>query len=262
MLNVSATPVLHSEPARAIFMSRHRLYISQPISGNEELTVEGERAHYLSRVLRLKPGSDVTLFDGSGSEYPSVVVAVKRQFVLLKTGQPVSRDTESHLPIRLIQGISRGERMDFVVQKATELGVQQISPVLTEYSVVKLKAERAQRRVQHWNKIAQSACEQSGRNKIPIIDEPIALHELLQQTEPAACKLLLQPSSPVSLQHIGKAETAVDLLIGPEGGVSDAEIELATNSGFTAVSLGPRVMRTETAALAAIAIIQALWGDL
>ena len=243
-------------------MSRHRLYISQPLSGNKELTVEGEQAHYLSRVLRLKPGSNVTLFDGSGSEYPSVVVAAKRQSVLLQTGQRVSRDAESHLPLRLIQGISRGERMDFVVQKATELGVQQISPVLSEYSVVKLKAERAQKRMQHWNKIAQSACEQCGRNKIPIIDEPIALHELLQRVELAACNLMLNPSAAVSLQHIDKAESAVNLLIGPEGGLSDAEIEFATNAGFTSVSLGPRVMRTETAALAAVAIIQALWGDI
>lgn len=243
-------------------MSRHRLYISQPISGNEELTLQGEHAHYLNRVLRLKPRSDVTLFDGSGYEYPSVVVSVERHIVMLQIGQPVSRDTESHLPLRLIQGISRGERMDFVVQKATELGVHQISPVLSEFSVVKLKAERAQRRMQHWNKIAQSACEQCGRNKPPIIDEPIALHELLQRNELAECKLLLQPSAPVSLQQIGKAESAVDLLIGPEGGLSDTEIELATHSGFTAVSLGPRVMRTETAALAAVAIIQALWGDL
>ena len=262
MLNVGATPVLHSESERALFMSRHRLYISQPISGNKELTVEGEQAHYLSRVLRLKPGSNVTLFDGSGSEYPSVVVAAKRQIVVLQIGQAVSRDTESHLPLRLIQGISRGERMDFVVQKATELGVQRISPVLSEFSVVKLKSDRAQRRMQHWNKIAQSACEQCGRNKLPIIDEPIALHELLQRNEIAACKLLLQPCAPVSLQQIDKVESAVDLLIGPEGGLSDAEIELATHAGFTAVSLGPRVMRTETAALAAVAIIQALWGDL
>lgn len=243
-------------------MPRHRLFIPQPISADQELSVDGEQGHYLSRVLRVKPGSTVTLFDGSDKEYPSIVLEAKRQSVLLQTGQPVTRDTESRLSIRLIQGISRGERMDFVVQKATELGVRRISPVLTEFSVVKLKAERATRRILHWKKIAQRACEQCGRNTIPLIDEPVALHELLRETEQADCRLMLQLSAEVSLQQAGTKVSSVDLLIGPEGGLSDAEAELAAATGYTAVSLGPRVMRTETAALAALAIVQALWSDL
>ena len=127
-------------------MSRHRLFVPQPISGDQELTVEGELGHYLSRVLRLKPGNAVTLFDGSGQEYPSIVLEAKRQLVLLRTGQAVVRDVESRLALRLIQAVSRGDRMDFVVQKATELGVNRLSPVLSEFSVVKLNAERAARR--------------------------------------------------------------------------------------------------------------------
>jgi 16S rRNA (uracil1498-N3)-methyltransferase len=243
-------------------MSRHRLFVPQPITAEKELTLEGELGHYLSRVLRLKPGSAVTLFDGSGQEYPSIVLEAKRQHVLLRPGQPVVPEVESPLALRLIQGVSRGDRMDFVIQKATELGVHRISPVLTEFSVVKLNAERAARRMLHWRKIAQSACEQCGRNRIPIIDEPVALHEFLHESTDVDCRLLLQPSAPSSVKEVKLVATAIELLIGPEGGISDAETEFVLAAGFKAVSLGPRVMRTETAALAAVAIIQALWGDL
>jgi 16S rRNA (uracil1498-N3)-methyltransferase len=162
----------------------------------------------------------------------------------------------------LVQGISRGERMDFVIQKATELGVHRISPVLTEFSVVKLQADRASRRLLHWNKIAQSACEQCGRSKIPVIDEPSVLHDFLRGSTPAQSRLLLQPSATTSLHQIGRPESVIDLLIGPEGGISDSETEMLLDAGFKAVSLGPRVLRTETAALAAVAILQAKWGDL
>ena len=243
-------------------MSRHRLFIPQTISDGEELCLDGEQGHYLSRVLRLKPGSEVLLFDGSGYEYPSLVTEVHRKRVLLQPGAAVLRDIESPLQIRLVQGISRGERMDFVIQKATELGVHRISPVLTEFSVVKLQADRASRRLLHWNKIAQSACEQCGRSKIPVIDEPSVLHDFLRGSASAQCRLLLQPSATTSLHQIDRPESAIDLLIGPEGGISDGETEMLFDAGFKAVSLGPRVLRTETAALAAVAILQAKWGDL
>lgn len=243
-------------------MSRHRLFISQPISEDEALSLDGEQGHYLSRVLRLKPGSEVLLFDGSGYEYPSLVTEVHRKRVLLRPGTPILHDMESPLQIRLVQGISRGERMDFVIQKATELGVHRISPVLTEFSVVKLQADRASRRLLHWNKIAQSACEQCGRNKIPVIDEPSVLHDFLRGNTPAACRLLLQPSATTSLHQIDTPDSTIDLLIGPEGGISSTETEMLFDAGFKAVSLGPRVLRTETAALAAAAILQAKWGDL
>lgn len=243
-------------------MSRHRLFIPQPISDGEELCLDGEQGHYLSRVLRLKPGSEVLLFDGSGYEYPSLVTEVHRKRVLLQAGTAILRNIESPLQIRLVQGISRGERMDFVIQKATELGVHRITPVLTEYSVVKLPADRAAQRLMHWNKIAQSACEQCGRSKIPVIDEPSVLHDFLRGSTSAQCRLLLQTSATTSLQQIDRPESAIDLLIGPEGGISDTEAEMLFDAGFKAVSLGPRVLRTETIALAAMAILQAKWGDL
>ncbi|NOX69575.1 MAG: 16S rRNA (uracil(1498)-N(3))-methyltransferase [Gammaproteobacteria bacterium] len=243
-------------------MSRHRLFISQPISEGETLCLDGEQGHYLSRVLRLKRGSEVLLFDGRNYEYPALVTEVHRKRVCLRPGAPLLQSLESPLKIRLVQGIARGERMDFVIQKATELGVHRISPVLTEFSVVKLQADRAARRLAHWNKIAHSACEQCGRNRIPVIDEPSALHDFLRGNTPAEGRLLLQPSATVSLQQVDAAASSLDLLIGPEGGMSDTETEMLLDAGFKAVSLGPRVLRTETAALAAIAILQAKWGDL
>lgn len=243
-------------------MSKHRLFIPQPISGGQQLPVDGEQGHYLSRVLRLKKGSEVTLFDGSGNEFPSVVAEVSRKEMLLQAGDPVSRNLESPLSIRLIQGVSRGERMDFTVQKATELGVRRISPVLTDFSVVKLKSDRALRKMHHWQKIAQSACEQCGRNTLPVIDEPVPLNTLLSEPTNTNCRLLLEPSAPTSLRQLSKSEESIDLLIGPEGGISAIELENITAIGFTPVSFGPRVLRTETAAVAAIAVIQAQWGDL
>ncbi len=243
-------------------MSRHRLFIPQPIADGEELCLDAEQAHYLSRVLRLKAGSEVLLFDGSGYEYPSLITEVDKKRVLLRPGTPILRNVESPLQIRLVQSISRGERMDFVIQKATELGVHRISPVLTEFSVVKLQADRASRRLAHWNKIAQSACEQCGRSRIPVIDEPSVLHDFLRANIPAECRLMLKPSAGTSLHQVDTAESTIDLLIGPEGGISDTETEMLLDAGFNAVSLGPRVLRTETAALAAVAILQAKWGDL
>lgn len=243
-------------------MSKHRLFVSEPLSPSDEYRLPDEQGHYLSRVLRLKQGDRILLFDGSGYEYPAIVTEVARKKVVLKIGSAVSRDTDSALKIRLIQGISRGERMDFVVQKATELGVDRISPVLTEFSVVKLSADRAARRLLHWQKIAQSACEQCGRNLIPVIDPPGSLHEFLRHDTAAKCRLLLQPSATRSLHEVEPPTADVDLLIGPEGGFSAIENEMLAHAGFESVLLGPRVLRTETAALAALTLLQANWGDL
>lgn len=243
-------------------MSVHRLFIPGPIAAGASLRIEGDQAHYLTRVLRLRTGSDVIIFDGSGPEYPAVITEIQKQFATLQTGDARLRDVESPLDVRLVQGISRGERMDFVVQKAVELGVHRISPVLTEFSVVRLNEDRANRRAAHWNKVAQSACEQCGRNRVPVVDEPLALQDFLQQDAAADCRLLLHPGASKSLERIARPARGVELLIGPEGGLSAAEREAAVAAGFTGVSLGPRVLRTETAALAALAIMQALWGDL
>ena len=161
-----------------------------------------------------------------------------------------------------MQGISRGERMDFVVQKATELGVKRITPVLTEHGVVKLDDKRAAKRRAHWEHVATSACEQSGRTRLPLIDAPVALKTWFgSKPRDADVDLILKPGASARLAAIGMPRTKVCILIGPEGGFSQSEYEDAEMAGFEAVSLGPRVLRTETAAAAALAVLQSLWGD-
>ena len=170
---------------------------------------------------------------------------------------------ESPLKVHLVQGISRGERMDFVVQKATELGVKRITPLLTERGVVKLDDQRAKKRQQHWQKIAASACEQCGRVRLPLLDAPERLDAWLGN-KPAHVEsdVILRPGATQSLSAIDMPVTKICILIGPEGGFTDAEYQLADAAGFVAVSMGPRVLRTETAAVAALTILQSRWGDL
>ena len=205
----------------------------------------------------------MSVFNGEDGEFAARIIKVSKTTARLALGEEQDTVCESPLKLHLVQGVSRGERMDFVVQKATELGVKRISPVFTEYSVVKLNADRADRRREHWQKIAASACEQSGRIRPPLIDEPVPLKTWFgEKTEDADVDLVLQPRSATPLSAISAPETKICMLIGPEGGLSDTEYEDASIAGFTPVSLGPRVLRTETAALAAVAIAQSLWGDL
>ena len=240
-----------------------RLFVSGQLINGGELVLEGDRARYLGRVLRLAVGDDVSVFNGEGGEWSAGIDAMTKSTVTLSIGAQAESETESALKIHLVQGISRGERMDFVVQKATELGVKRITPLLTEYGVVKLDAARAEKRRDHWQNIAVSACEQSGRTRLPLIDTPMALKDWFgnKPTEVDA-ELILAPGAPASLASIAAPETKVCVLIGPEGGFSHTEYEDADVAGFRAVSLGPRVLRTETAAIAALTAMQTLWGDL
>jgi 16S rRNA (uracil1498-N3)-methyltransferase len=240
-----------------------RLFVSGQLINGSELVLEGDRARYLGRALRLAVGDDISVFNGEGGEWSAGIDAMTKSTVTLSIGAQAESGTESALKIHLVQGISRGERMDFVVQKATELGVKRITPVLTEYGVVKLDAARAEKRRDHWQNIAVSACEQSGRTRLPLIDTPMALKDWFgdKPTEVDA-ELILAPGAPTSLASIAAPETKVCVLIGPEGGFSHTEYEDADVAGFRAVSLGPRVLRTETAAIAALTAMQSLWGDL
>ena len=244
-------------------MSRTRLFSPVPLSANTDFTLAGDQARYIGRVLRLKPGDEFTIFDGTGGEYPATVATVSKSQVQIKTAAKVEKNAESPLSIHLLQGVSRGERMDFVVQKATELGVQRITPVLTEFSVVKLDSKRAEKRVQHWSNIAISTCEQCGRNILPVIDAPQPLRNWIGDNLVSAnTRILLRPDANISLGSATKPEGTVTLLIGPEGGFSDAEYEQAEIAGFKTAGFGPRILRTETAAIAAIAVLQSLHGDL
>jgi len=244
-------------------MSRTRLFSPVPLSANTSVTLTGDQARYIGRVLRLKPGDGFTIFDGKAGAYPATVVTVGKTQVQINVAALYEQNAESPLTIHLLQGVSRGERMDFVVQKATELGVQRITPVLTEFSVVKLDPKRAQKRAQHWSNIAISACEQCGRNILPVIDAPQPLRNWFGDNLAGDnTRLLLRPDANFSLCSVTKPEGVVTLLVGPEGGFSDAEYEQAEIAGFRGTGFGPRILRTETAAIAAIAVLQALYGDL
>lgn len=240
-----------------------RLFVSNELGNGRIVIVEGEPAHYLGRVLRVAVGDTVNLFNGECGEWRAEVVAIARNGVELRVTDPLDSRPESPLRSHLVQGISRGERMDFVVQKATELGVKRITPVFTDHGVVKLDARRAAKRLEHWQRIAESACEQSGRIRPPLVDAPVPLdHWFGAGGGHGATQLVLAPGAGLPLAAAGPIGEKLCLLIGPEGGFSDRELENAALAGFRAVSLGPRILRTETAALVALAIAQATWGDL
>jgi len=244
-------------------MHRTRLFLREDLAPHTESQIGPDEARYLGRALRLKAGDLLTVFNGAGGEYVATIMSITKSSCTLAIGERIDTDTESPLKVHLVQGVSRGDRMDFVVQKATELGVKRVSPVLTDYGIVKLDADRAARRRDHWQKIAESACEQSGRIRPPLIDAPVPLKSWFgDRTKDADVDLILRPSAQLAFASISVPATKVCLLIGPEGGFSDNEYEDAQIAGCTAVSFGPRILRTETAAVAAIAVAQSLWGDI
>jgi len=239
-----------------------RVHVPGPLTGDRRHTIDGDAANHIARVLRLRQGDPLTLFDGRGGEYAARVEEFRKRAVIVSIGErsPVAR--ESSLPITLAQGVSRGERMDWVVQKATELGVTRIIPVLTERSVVKLDAKQAERKRVHWQAIAVAACEQSGRDRIPDVDAPLTMAEFPGRADSRATRVLLSPAGGVRVPDLPRSEGGIVVLIGPEGGLTDAEQQAAMATGFVAVRLGPRVLRTETAAVAALTLLQHQFGDL
>jgi 16S rRNA (uracil1498-N3)-methyltransferase len=241
-----------------------RVYVDEPLAPDSRVTLEGSAANHIRRVLRLAPGDALTMFDGRGGEYDARVEGMRKDAVLIAVGlhHPVER--ESPLAIALAQGVSRGERMDLVVQKATELGVRRILPVLTERTVVRLGTEQADSRLRHWRAIAVGACEQCGRNSVPKIAPPLALADFLRSAgadERQDARIVLSPAGGLQIRDLDGARSLL-LLIGPEGGLSESEQRAAADAGFRALSLGPRVLRTETAAIAALAALQQQLGDL
>lgn len=241
-----------------------RVYVDETLQSGAQLILPVEQSHYIHRVLRLKAADALTLFNGKGGEFSAVVVTVSKHGVAVRIDDHVFRNVESPLSLHLVQGVSRGERMDTVVQKATELGVSRLTPVLTEFSVVRLDdAAKRDKRTAHWTKIAQSACEQCGRTVPPVIDTPVHFDKWRQHlVQDAARRIALHPAAATPLATLQPVSGNVMLLIGPEGGFSDSETGEAAAAGFEACSLGPRILRTETAAIAAIAVLQARWGDL
>jgi 16S rRNA (uracil1498-N3)-methyltransferase len=244
-----------------------RCYVEVPLATGATLTLPAAPGAHIARVLRLRAGALLTLFDGHGGEFEAEIRNVGREGVSVQVGAHAALEREAPVEVTLLQCLARGERMDWIVQKATELGVAQIVPVHSEHSVVRLERATAERRRLHWQAVAIGACEQSGRNRLPSI---LPVQDFAQACDlpPAlAYRLLLAPdatcsfAAAVSLSGIAAGRSAMALLVGPEGGLTAPEVERAQRSGWSACRLGPRVLRTETAPLAALAALQALVGD-
>lgn len=238
-----------------------RLYIPLPLEARSRVVLPDGPAHKVREVLRARTGAQLTVFDGRGGEYPGILTRCQRDCVEVELGdrQPVVR--ESALEITLAQGISRGERMDYTLQKAVELGVTRIVPVTASRSQVKLDGDRAARRLAHWQGIIVHACEQSGRDRLPLLDDLQSLPEFAG-ADRAAVRLTLAPGARAPLAACGRGARSFSLVIGPEGGLDPREIALLEAAAYQPVRLGPRILRTETAALVALTVLQLLAGDL
>jgi 16S rRNA (uracil1498-N3)-methyltransferase len=244
-------------------MSAPRFQVDGLLAAGAEIDLPERAARHVA-VLRLRAGDVVVLFSGRGGEHAARLTLVSRSGVRAKVGAFQDVGRESPLAITLAQCISAGDRMDLTLQKATELGVQKIVPLISERAVVRLKEERAERRLQHWRAVVAAACEQCGRNSIPEVSAPTELHAWLAAPETRAAeaaRLVLAPEAASGLGVIPRSDSTL-LLIGPEGGLADHELVAAKTAGFTPIRLGPRILRTETAPLAAITALQVLWGDL
>lgn len=239
-----------------------RFYCPPPLPGQGSFNLPADVAHHAARVLRLREGDAVQLFDGQGNECHGVLESLSGKQVIVGSLIQVTTCRESPLPVLLAQALSSSEKMDWVIQKATELGVTQIQPVATERSVARLSPDRAAKRTEHWQQVAIAACEQCGRNVLPAIHAPLDIMVWLQQMRATEySKYILLPEGSVSLREQARPQSTAVLLIGAEGGFTRAESETAQLCGFTPVRLGMRVLRTETAAVAGLAALQTLWGD-
>jgi 16S rRNA (uracil1498-N3)-methyltransferase len=238
-----------------------RIYSPQPLTPGAPITLAIEASHHLAKVLRMQIGDPLILFNGEGSEYPALIAAIDKRYVHVTIERSIDNTRESPLHLHLGIAVSKGERMDWVIQKATELGVTQITPLYSERVEVRLHGERAEKKLMHWRGIVIAACEQCGRNRLPQIAAIETLTSWLQTTT-AASKFVLHHRSSIALDSAAPRPSSVALLIGPEGGLTEHEINAAEAQNFAPLRLGPRVLRTETAPLAALGILQFLWGDL
>ena len=238
-----------------------RIYHPEPLIVDQHISLSADAVNHVANVLRLKPEHPVVLFNGDGNEYSAQLLDVGKRNVTASVDAKLSISVESPLPIHLGQGISRGDRMELVMQKAVELGVTDITPLITERCGVKLNEQRWQKKIHQWQKIIVSACEQCGRNTLPTLHPATQFSDWISQST-RQMRLTLHPRAEKSIRHIQVPTSGVRLLIGPEGGFADSEIYATEQAGFHTVQLGPRVLRTETAALASITALQAMFGDL
>lgn len=243
-------------------MREHRFFQAQPLPTGQTITLDDPASHRIRHVLRLKVGTSITLFNGNGHDYAAELTACHTASTQACIGPIIREEVPSTLHIHLALGITRGERMDFSLQKAVELGVLEITPLFTQRTLVRLSGQKLQRRRAHWQGVIHHACEQSGRNCIPI-QQPAQhfLHWIKQPQRAGTQALLLSPEAPQGLAQIPRPHGPILVLVGPEGGLTPEEHQQAAACGFTPIRLGPRILRTETAPLAALAAIQTVWGD-
>lgn len=237
-----------------------RFYCPELNAGSELMALPAVAHRHAVQVLRMKLGERLNIFNGLGLEYEAVLEKIAKRESIVRLGDRVEVDNESSLNITLMQGISRGERMDYALQKAVELGANRIIPVITDRCNVQLSNGRADKRLAHWQGVMVSASEQSGRSVLPELCNVMTLDEAIEYNELACC-LVLDPQANTGFTEL-KQRDEVALLIGPEGGLNDVEIQQAVSSGFQSVRFGPRILRTETATVAALAVVQTMWGDL
>ncbi|MBX9705445.1 MAG: 16S rRNA (uracil(1498)-N(3))-methyltransferase [Gammaproteobacteria bacterium] len=236
-----------------------RIYHPAPLAVAQTVELTAEAANHVARVLRMPVAAELLLFNGDGQQYASTITAISKRNVQVKIHAAEYKPVASPLQIHLAQAVARAEKMDWILQKATELGVSSITPLITERSGVKLDAERWQKRQQHWEAVIISACEQCGRNQLPSVTQPQEFTAFVAQPR-SGTKLILAPEATTPLPS-AVIEQAVTIVIGPEGGFSDLELTQAQQAGFSATQFGPRILRTETAAIAAVAVLQMIFGD-
>jgi len=237
-----------------------RIHHPTPLATGNRIELSDTAANHVARVLRLPVGAPLILFNGEGGEYASTIKEIDKRRVTIDVGTFHDISREPPLELWLAQGISRGERMDYTIQKAVELGVSRIIPLFTEHCGMRIDGERLNKRLQHWQAVAISACEQCGRNRIPQVDAAITLTQWLASSA-EGLQLVLDPEAEQTLSQLPMPTGPITLLVGPEGGLSDPELQLARQSNYQGLRLGPRVLRTETAAVATLAALLATWGD-
>lgn len=238
-----------------------RLYIPEVAASGGIVTVTGQTAHHVIKVLRLRPGSAIRLFNGHGAEWDAVLLESNRSEIRLEVCSPVEAIAASSLSITLAQGIARNDRMDFILQKSVELGVSSIQPLWMQRCQSRLRNERLEKRMQHWRGVIINACEQCGRSTLAELYNPENYTGWISKQNPSALGLMLQPESTQVLNDHPPQGRDIVVLVGPEGGLTPEEQRLAELSGFTGIRLGQRILRTETAALSALASMHTLWGD-
>ena len=242
-------------------MAKHRLYIDSTIIVGNEIHLRMDRMHYIMNVLRLTIDDSLIIFDGSGHEYFAEIIEVNKKHVTLIPRELIYSEKPSSRIIRIGQCLIKKSKMDLMLQKTTELGVNVIIPLASKYSVIKIKKSNEKFKKDHWERITRSACEQCGRNFIPEIKNPRSIDKFINEKS-NNFKIILDPASSKNFNEINPRDRNIDILIGPEGGFSNNEIETADRNKFVRVSMGPRILRAETAAMSAISIIQSLWGDM